>query len=522
MHKIKQFAFLALLAAMSGLGASAPQQEQRPNIIFIMADDHAAQAISAYGSKINRTPNIDRLADEGMRFDNTFCTNSICAPSRAVILTGKHSHINGVRDNRARFDSTQQTLPKLLQQAGYQTAMIGKWHLKSQPTGFDYWNVLPGQGFYYNPVFIEMGERKQYTGYVTEIITDQVLQWLQRRDRSRPFFLMYHHKAPHRNWMPGSKHLALYRDTTLAEPPTLFDDYATRSDAARQQEMTIAHHMFPAYDLKLPPDPADSTDVKFWSTRFNRLTPEQQALWRQAYDPENQEFLKNPPQGKDRVRYFYQRYIKDYLRCVASVDDNLGRLLDYLDEHGLTDNTIVIYTSDQGFYLGEHGWFDKRFMYEESLRMPFIVRYPREIRPGSVNRDLVQNLDFAPTLLDFAGVPIPVDMQGQSLRPLLQGKTPPDWRRAIYYHYWEYPAWHMVKKHYGIRTGRYKLIHFYDDIDAWELYDLQRDPQELRNRIDDPDYAAIVRDLRNQLDHLMQACGDTAFLNSKKQAPNPK
>ena len=460
---------------------------QRPNIIFIMSDDHASHAMSCYGSKINKTPNLDRLATEGMLFENCFCTNSICAPSRAVILTGKHSHINGVIDNSKKFDGSQQTFPKLLQKAGYQTAMIGKWHLKSDPTGFDYWNILPGQGSYYNPAMIEMGQRKQYTGYVTDIITDHVLNWLKQRDTSKPFCLMYHHKAPHRWWMPSPEQLTMYDDATIPEPETLFDDYSGRGRAAKEQNMTIAKTLDPR-DLKLVPP--------------RNLTPEQQKTWNAAYAPKNKAFEQANLQGKDLVRWKYQRYIKDYLRCVASVDQNVGRLLDYLDQAGLAENTLVVYTSDQGFYLGDHGWFDKRFMYEESLRMPLLVRYPRQIRPGSVNKDLVQNLDFAPTFLDYAGVDIPQDMQGRSLRPLLAGKKPPRWRTSIYYHYHEYPGPHSVKRHYGVRTQRYKLIHFYYDIDEWELYDLQNDPDELNNLYNDPAYAHVVKELKAELRRL--------------------
>jgi arylsulfatase A-like enzyme len=470
-------------------------QRKRPNIIFIMTDDHAAHAISCYGSKINKTPNLDRLAREGMRFNNCFCTNSICAPSRAVILTGKYSHLNGVIDNAVEFDGSQQTFPKLLQKASYKTAIIGKWHLKSDPTGFDYWNILPGQGVYHNPVMIEMGERKKHTGYVTDIITNLCLEWLKEREADKPFCLMYHHKAPHREWEPDDKHAKLYEDTDIPIPETFNDDYKTRCAAAHQQEMTVEQHLNKK-DLKIdPPQGLTGQELKKWK---------------------------------------YQRYIKDYLRCVASVDDNVGRLLDYLDTSGLTENTIVVYTSDQGFYLGDHGWFDKRFMYEHSLRMPLLVRYPKEIKAGSTNDDIALNLDFAPTFLDLASVTAPGDMQGRSLRPLLEGRTEcrtnaapiphqlvrhkkyphrtsigAAWRTSMYYHYYEYPAVHMVKRHYGIRTKRYKLIHFYYDIDAWELYDLEKDPNELNNVYDDPAYTDIVKQLKTELDRLRKEYKDT-------------
>ncbi len=467
---------------------------RRPNIIFIMSDDHASHALGCYGSRINKTPNLDRIAREGMRFTNAFCTNSICAPCRAVIMTGKYSHINGVRDNRAKFDGSQETFPKLLGQAGYETAMIGKWHLKTDPTGFDYWNILPGQGVYYNPAMIEMGQRKKHTGYVTDLIMDCCLDWLKQRPSDKPFCLMCHNKAPHRRWEPGPDHLTMYDDATIPEPETLFDDYAGRGRAAHEQDMSIAKTMT-ANDLKLTP--------------IKNLTPEQQARWDAAYGPKNEAFRQANLTGEDLIRWKYQRFIKDYLRCIASVDDNVGRLLDYLDASGLAQDTIVVYTSDQGFYLGDHGWFDKRFMYEESLRMPLLVRYPRAIRPGSVNKDLVLNLDFAETFLDFAGVTVPDDMQGRSIRPLLNGRTPEDWRNSIYYHYFEYPAVHSVKRHYGIRTKRYKLIHFYHDIDEWELYDLAKDPQEMRSVYDDPSYADTVQGLKAQLKQLRRRYRDT-------------
>jgi len=459
----------ALLLA-GGL-ARCGRTRKRPNLVYIMADDHDASAISAYGSRINETPQIDRLAREGMRFENCFCTNSICAPSRAVILTGMYSHLNGVLDNRTVFDNSQTTFPALLRQAGYATAMIGKWHLKSEPAGFDYWKVLPGQGKYHDPEFIEMGERRQYQGYVTDLITDFTLEWLKQRDPEKPFMLMCHHKAPHRNWQPDEKHAELYQEIDIPEPETFDDDYSTRSAAAREQEMTIEHHLRVPGDTKIEPPPDLS--------------------------------------GKALKKWKYQRYIKDYLRCIASVDDNVGRLLDYLDQSGLREDTVVIYTSDQGFYLGDHGWFDKRFMYEQSLRMPFLIRYPAEIKAGRIDDNIILNLDFAPTLLDFAGAEVPEQMQGRSIRPLLRDDAAPDWRDSMYYHYYEYPAVHMVKRHYGVRTRRYKLIHFYYDIDAWELYDLENDPNELNNVIADPKYSDVVKELKAELSRLQTRYGDS-------------
>jgi len=459
-----------------------------------MTDDHASHALSCYGSKINKTPNLDRIAKEGMLFKNCFCTNSICQPSRAVILTGKYSHINGAIDNKGRFDNRQQTFPKLLQKAGYETAVVGKWHLDREPTGFDYWNILIGQGPYYNPPMIENGKQVKHSGYTTDIITDHCLKWLKDRKSDRPFCLLYHHKAPHRNWQPGPKYLHMYDDVKIPEPETLFDDYSGRGTAAREQDMSIAKTM-------------NNNDLKLVAPK--NLTPEQKKLWDAAYEPKNEAFRRANLKGKDLVRWKYQRYIKDYLRCIASVDDNVGRVLDYLDESGLAENTVVMYTGDQGFYLGDHGWFDKRFMYEESLRMPFLVRYPKEIKSGSVNNDIVLNLDFAPTFLDFAGVAKPADMQGHSIRLLLQNKTLKDWRKSMYYHYYEYPAVHSVKRHYGVRTKRYKLIHFYNDIDEWELYDLEKDPKELNNVYNNPAYSDEVKKLKAELKRLRIKYKDT-------------
>ncbi len=487
----RSFAALALVFLASSAAVAA---EARPNIIFMFTDDHASHAIGAYGSKINVTPNLDRLSAQGMRFDNCFCTNSICGPSRAVILTGKHSHLNGFMTNGDRFDGSQQTVSKLLRASGYQTAVVGKWHLKTAPTGFDYWEVLIGQGPYYNPPMrTEAGTRK-HIGYTTDIITDLALDWLdQKRDKSKPFFLMYQHKAPHREWAPGPDHLTLYDDVEIPEPATLFDDWEGRTSAAKTQTMTIARHM-------------SDRDLKFVPPR--NLTPEQLEKWNAAYGPKNEAFKKANLEGKALVRWKYQRYIKDYLRCIASVDDNIGRLLEYLEKNGLSKNTVVMYSSDQGFYLGDHGWYDKRWMYEESLRMPFIVRWPDVVKAGSVNRDLVQNLDFAETFLEIAGASIPSDMQGRSLVPLLKGGTPADWRKSIYYHYLEFPGAHSVRRHFGVRTDRYKLIRYYG-IDEWELFDLAKDPDELRSVYTSADYAGVVADLKTELTRLQGVYRDT-------------
>lgn len=487
----------AALASLAAGGVSRVEaQAQRPNILFVFTDDHDARAMGAWGGPLAqhaRTPNMDRLAREGMLFRNAFVTNSICAPSRAVILTGKHSHMNGVYDNAEPFDGAQTTFPKLLRQAGYQTAMIGKWHLKSDPTGFDYWKVLPGQGDYYNPHFLTPKGRVQEMGYVTDVITDETLEWLkQGRDPGKPFMLMYQHKAPHRAWMPGPAHLTTYDGVTIPEPATLFDDHGgNRTSGRKTQTMTVAEHLTPS-DLKLGRLPNGAA-----------LTPAQLRTWHAAYGPKNEAFQRANLQGDDLVRWKYQRYIKDYLRSVNSVDDNLGRILAYLDQSGLADNTIVVYSSDQGFFLGDHGWYDKRWMLEESLRTPLIVRWPGTVRPGTESRDMVQNLDYAQTFLDMAGVQAPQFMQGRSLVPVLRGQTPADWRKSIYYHYYEYPAVHCTPRHYGVRTDRYKLIHYYG-LGEWELFDLEKDPEEMRSVYTDPAYASVVRELKEELTRLRQ------------------
>ncbi|HIE51955.1 MAG TPA: DUF4976 domain-containing protein [Armatimonadetes bacterium] len=456
---------LALTALLGDFRSWAAQR--RPNILYIMSDDHAAHALSCYGSRINTTPNLDRIAREGMRFTNCFVTNSLCAPSRATLLTGKYSHRHGVMDNRTRFDGSQQTFPKLLQQAGYITAIVGKWHLKSEPTGFEYWNILPGQGRYHNPVLIEMGQRKEHKGYVTDIITDLSLEFLERvRKQEKPFCLLCHHKAPHRGWQPDAKHAQLFADREIPEPETFDDDYSHRASAAAHADMRVAD--MPDYKKEQPPN----------------LSPEEVKKWN------------------------YQRFIKDYLRTIASVDDNVGRLLDYLDKAGLAEDTIVIYTTDNGFFLGDHGWFDKRFMYEESLRIPLLVRYPREVPSGGVDEHFVLNVDFAPTFLDYAGVTVPADMQGRSIRPLLRREPPLDWRTSMYYHYYEYPRPHRARPHYGLRTERYKLIYYYT-IDEWELFDLEKDPYELRSLYDDPAYAEVGQQLKAELERLRKELGDT-------------
>jgi arylsulfatase A-like enzyme len=513
---------LMLAAACTSPGTPSPKTPTQPNIIFIMTDDHAYQAISAYGSNLIQTPEIDRLAADGIRFDRAFVTNSICAPSRAVILTGKFSHLNGVKDNAAVFDSTQLTYPKLLQEHGYQTAVVGKWHLKTQPTGFDYWKVLPDQGDYYHPEFrTEQGIVKE-EGYVTDIITDLAINFLDSlRDPTKPFMLMYQHKAPHREWWPAMEDLGSYQGAEIPEPATLFDDYAGRLPAFLA-EMRIADHMALTSDNKLHPDIQESHGFKSflsWYDRIylaqhGRLTEDERKKWDAVYGPINEDFDANTPSGNALTSWKYRRYMEDYLGTIRSVDRNVGRLMKYLEAHGLTENTLVVYTSDQGFYLGEHGWFDKRFMYEQSFRTPLIMRWPDKIPAGQVNRQLVQNIDFAPTVLDAAGVSIPEAMQGESLLPIVTNEVS-HWRDALYYHYYEYPGIHAVKRHYGIRTDQYKLIHFYYDIDVWELYNLEADPDELKNVYEDEAYSGIRSQLHKRLKALRAEYGDSDCLTQQ-------
>lgn len=461
------------------------EKTNRPNILFIMSDDHATEAISCYSNKSPTTPNIDRLAKEGMRFNRTYCTNALCAPSRATILTGQYSHINGVRGLGESFDGNKQTFPKLLQDDGYQTAIVGKWHLghggNSDPTGFDYWNILPGQGDYYNPRTIEMGVEVGNSGYVTDVITDQSINWLENRDLDKPFMLMVHHKAPHRPWDPPEKFKDLYEDMDFPVPDNFYDQYENRSNAAKVANMRIE----------------DLTERDVKAKTPEGLTKLEERSWK------------------------FQRYIKDYLRCVASIDENVGYLLDYLDEHHLTENTIVVYTSDQGFFLGEHGWYDKRFMYEESLRMPFLMRYPKEIYPASEFDGIVINNDFAPTFLDFANVDVKEPMQGNSFRNIISTGELTKWRKSMYYRYWEHMTDHNVCAHYGIRTENYKLIHYYaDPLDVagatnrehepeWELFDLEKDPKEMNNVYHVLEYENVVKKLKDELDSLRELYGET-------------
>lgn len=517
-----QFVCLGGVALMSGDGGQVTAaQPTHPNIVFIFSDDLTCQAVSAYGEarKLLETPHMDRIGKEGMRFDRCLVTNSICGPSRATVLTGKYSHKNGFYNNsNSRFDGSQTTFPKLLQQAGYTTAIIGKWHLTSDPTGFDYWHILPGQGLYYNPPMIKHGVRAPEPGYVTDIITDISLDWLKNRDKTKPFLLMSQHKAPHREWAPALRHLGWDGDRVYPEPPTLFDDFSGRSLAVRDHDMGL-DRTFTDLDAKFRPSP--------------NMTPEQLQTWNAYYAPRNEKFREANLQGQDLIRWRYNRYLHDYLACVKAVDESVGRLLDYLDQEGLAENTLVVCTSDQGFYLGEHGWFDKRWIFEESLRSPLLVRWPGVTKPGSTSQEIVSLLDFAETFLDAAGLPIPAEMQGRSLVPLLKGETPADWRKSLYYHYYEFPVPHRVRPHYGVITDRYKLVHYYKpDVDDWELLDRERDPLEVQSFYHDPAYAQTVAELKQELQRLQRevdetdpppraAFGNQPFDNEPQRPANP-
>ena len=508
-------AVVAIFGACSTASAVAPGS--RPNIVFIFSDDHATHAIGAYEGwlqSVNPTPHIDQLARQGMLFENSFCTNSLCGPSRAVILTGKHSHINGFTNNKTRFDGNQQTFPKLLQKAGYQTAVFGKWHLQSKPQGFHSWKILPGQGLYYNPDFLTPAGKTTIEGYCSDIITDMTLHWLEsERDPNKPFMVMCQHKAPHRNWMPPPRYLNLYDDLTIPEPSTLFDSWEDNASPVLNQEMEIDRHLDIHYDLfvDLMPDfdlkPSQERQDLSAHDNLQRFTTNQLNEWRTAYGPKDEVFHRKKLKGEDLIRWKYQRYAKNYLRCIRSVDDSVGKIMEALDNLGIADNTIVIYSSDQGFFVGDHGWYDKRWMYEESLRMPLIVKWPGRTQPGSRCSLMVQNLDYAETFLELAGVKVPDDMQGMSLVPLLCGEHPDGWRKSIYYHYYEFPASHMVARHYGIRTQRYKLMHFYRT-NEWEFYDLKKDPDELANEYSNPALASTIEGVKQELTSLRLQYGD--------------
>jgi len=510
---MRLYSLLILLVSATFLQAA-----ERPNIVFIFSDDHALNAISAYGGPLKDvapTPNIDRIAKDGTVFTRSYCGNSICGPSRATVLTGKHSVLNGFIDNTgSRFDGAQQTFPKLLQKAGYQTSIIGKWHLESTPTGFDHWDILNGQGTYYNPQFITEAGMKMETGYATDLITDKGLAWLKEgRDKSKPFVLMLQHKAPHRSWSPAERHFHLFDNVTIPEPPSLFDDYANRDVSLSKQEMQISKNFSWGPDMKLT---GENLYPKLFTGpakdgELERMTAGQRTAWEAAFTPENEKFLADMKAGKldDNAvtRWKYQRYMKDYLRCIRAVDEGVGKVLDYLDESGLSKNTIVIYSADQGFYLGEHGWFDKRWMFEESLSMPFIIRWPGVTKPGTRNASLIQNIDYAPTFLDAAGVPVPPDMQGKSLVPVIKAgdKTPDGWRDSIYYFY-SGEGTHHVAAHDGIRGERYKLIWF-PGSKQWNLFDLEKDQQEMKSVAKDPAYAPVLADMQKRYTTLKASYG---------------
>lgn len=529
-------AFYSILSVLVILVSCKPEKDQkarqsttRPNIIFIMSDDHAYQAISAYGSQLIQTPNIDRIAKDGMLFTNACVTNSICAPSRATILTGKHTHLNGKIDNHFPFDTTQVTFPQIFQENGYKTSMFGKLHFGNNPKGIDEFMILPGQGHYINPDFISTsGEVKNIEGYVTDIITDLSIDWLEREANSdEPFMMMYLHKAPHRPWWPRADKFKEFSTKTFPEPASLFDDYSNRGSAANTAEMNLLKHMMYSHDSKIKPETIAkmgklvTPEVKEFPNSFygpyGRATEEQKKQYEPTLQKINQEFEERWPtmNEQEKMQWKYQRYMQDYLASISSVDDNVGRLLDYLEEKGLAENTIVVYTSDQGFYLGEHGWFDKRFIYDESFKTPLLVKWPGVIKPESVENEMVQNLDFAQTLLEAAQITPPADMQGESLIPLFLGETDKWTRDAVYYHYYEYPSVHMVKRHYGIVNKEYKLVHFYHDVDEWELYDRKKDPNEMKNEYHNLEYAQVVQTLTQNLYELRKEYKDSLDLDQK-------
>lgn len=526
-HRISRFVRPLVLFTLIAVSLPIEAKEERPNIVFIFSDDHAPHAIGAYDGwlkSVNPTPEIDQLAEQGMLFENSFCTNSICGPSRAVIQTGKHSHKNGFMDNGDRFDWNQQTFPKLLQGTGYQTAIFGKSHLKGKPQGYNEWAVLPGQGLYYNPDFYTKDGQITIQGHCTDVVTDMAVDFLEnKRDTNKPFMLMVQHKAPHRNWMPAARHLTLYDDIDLPEPATLFDTWEDKAPPARHQETSIIDYMHLNYDLfvDLTPDftqgkPSKSEDPSSWRN-MQRMSEEQMRVWRDAYGPKDVAFHAANLSGKDLLRWKYQRYAKNYLRTIKGVDESVGRLVATLDELGLSDNTIVIYSSDQGFFIGDHGWYDKRWMYEESLKMPFIIKWPNVITPGSRQQKMIQNIDYAETFLDIAQAAIPDDMQGRSLLPLLKGESVNDWRDSIYYHYYEYPSVHMVPKHNGIRTERYKLMHFYE-FGEWEFYDLENDPEELNNLYGKSEFAELIETHKAKLASLQDYYDDDSELPEMPEA----
>ena len=504
-HINKSVFRIVFLITISCYSQSNPSDKKAPNIVFIFSDDHATNAISAYGglfTELAPTPNIDRIANEGALLENALCTNAICGPSRAAILTGTYSHVNGYYKNYKGgvFDNQQWTYPQALQNAGYQTALVGKWHLASEPVGFDYYkyHISKGeQGLYWDPVYNDNGETIKEKGYATNLTTDFALDWLQQRNEKEPFCLLLHYKAPHREWAPDTKYEALWEDVEMPYPSNFNDSYEGRELTAGDTEMTMDY--FSRQDMKM--------------TAPDSLSKKKQRQWSQYGFKPSEVVTPSIELSPQEVREWkYQKYIKDYLATIRSVDDNIGRVLAYLKENGLEENTILIYASDQGFFLGEHGFFDKRFMYEESLKMPFIIRYPGKIKAGTVVNDIVSNIDFAPTLLEMAGVSIPEKVQGNSFFKILKGQASNNWRQSMYYHYYEYPYYHRVQPHYGIRNQRYKLIHFYYNIDAWEFYDLENDPSEMNNLINNSAHASTISLLKSELYKLKDSYGNTLSL----------
>ena len=516
---------LLLFLTLFGFGPQDLRADQKPNIVFIFSDDHAPHAIGAYNGwlkSVNPTPRIDQLANQGMLFEKSFCTNSICGPSRAVIMTGKHSHKNGFMNNGNSFNWNQQTFPKILRKAGYTTALYGKSHLKGNPKGFDDWKVLPGQGDYYNPDLITPKGRVRIDGHCTDVVTDLAVEWLKTgRDKTKPFMLMVQHKAPHRNWMPALRHLPLYDDIKIPEPTTLFDKWEDNAPPARHQELEIDRHMDINYDLflDLTADyegaPSQKRQDRSAWRNMKKMTKDQLSSWRAFYGPRDKAFHEANLSGKELVRWKFQRYAKNYLRCVRGVDDSVGKIQDTLKNLKLDENTVVIYSSDQGFYIGDHGWYDKRWMYEESLMMPLIVKWPGVTKAGSRSKQMVQNLDYAQTFLQMAGANIPANMQGKSLVPILKNGRAENWRDSIYYHYYEYPSVHMIPRHYGIRTERYKLIHFYQFGNEWEMYDLKEDPDELTNIYGKSGKETLQKDLKKQLVAIRKFYDDNTDVSEK-------
>lgn len=555
------FAALSCVAATAQAQQKAAAATQRPNIVYIMCDDHAFQCISAYGSPISKlapTPNIDRIAERGMRFDRAFVENSLSTPSRACLMTGLYSNQNGQRQLGEGIDTTRTFFTEQLQQAGYQTAVVGKWHMGCDPKGFDYYHIYNDQGQYYNPQYRGTDTDGKYIveeGYSTDLTTDHALSFIEHRDTNKPFCLLLHHKAPHRNWLANTKYFGMYDNVTFPMPETFYDDYETRGSAVRTQKMSVTKDMRWEQDFKVP-EMLDTANADSWDSylslmnEVNRMNPEQRIAWGKYYFPRNRRLLEARLTGKELDEWKYQNYIRDYMSVIKSVDESVGRVLDYLDSHGLTENTIIVYTSDQGFYMGEHGWFDKRFMYEESLRTPLLIAYPGHIQPGTVCNKLVQNIDYAPTFLDLAGISKPKELPGRSLTPIFKaGDKVKGWRNSIYYHYYDYPTYHMVRKHDGVRTDRYKLIHFYGagGLDAVkenkyqrqpgtrehgcmtyltslgyfepkdsavnynELYDLQADPHELNNLYGKPGYEKITKQLQKQLNDYRKSIGVDEF-----------